>query len=317
VAKTTAPALRARRFRAYHFTGLDGTSRSPDPARHETAAVLRADTAQHVRASLDRNELFAGLFVIGFANGILIRVVNGIRARELADVLMNTFEISAILWVALFVGVSFLLRRPGAPVTHVDKAVAAGAAVAFLAPVAPLSWIALSALAIYILWTSQAGSFPHRGGWILLAMTVPMFWSRVMFSLLSDFILEFDAILVGSIVGTERAGNAIAFADGSGYLWIAPACSSLANVSLAILCWVLFTQLFHRERPLRQAWWGALACAAVVAINVARLSLIGLYREHNDLLHGPVGAAVANWLTIAAIIGICALGVRYDFSARR
>ena len=286
------------------------------PGHPQTAAVL-ADTAHYVRFSLDRNGLFAGLVVIGFANGNLIRVVNEIRARELADVLMNTFQISAIVWVALFVGVSFLLRRPRAPLTHVDKAVAAGAAVAFLAPVAPLSWIALSALAVYILWTSPAGSFSERGGWILLAMTVPMFWSRVMFSLLSDFILEFDAILVGWIVGIERAGNAIAFADGSGYLWIAPGCSSLHNVSLAILCWVLFAQLFYGERPLRQAWWGALACAAVVAINVARLSLIALYREHFDLLHGPVGANVATWLTLAAIIGVCALGVRHDLSARR
>ena len=286
------------------------------PGHPLTAGVL-ADTAHYFRLPLDRNELFAGLVVIGFANGILTRVVNEVRARELADVLMNTFQISAIVWVALLVGVSFLLRRPKAPLRHVDKAVAAGAAVAFLAPVAPLSWIALSALAVYILWTSPAGSFPERGGWILLAMTVPMFWSRVMFSLLSDFILEFDAILVGWIAGIERAGNAIAFADGSGYLWIAPACSSLHNVSLAILCWVLFAPLFYRERRLRQAWWSALACAAVVAINVARLSLIALYREHFDLLHGPVGAGVANWLTLVAIIGVCALGAKHDLSARR
>ena len=132
------------------------------PGHPQTAAVL-ADTVHYVRFSLDRNGLFAGLVVIGFANGNLIRVVNEIRARELADVLINTFQISAIVWVALLVGVSFLLRRPRAPLTHVDKAVAAGAAVAFLAPVAPLSWIALSALAVYILWTSPAGSFSERG----------------------------------------------------------------------------------------------------------------------------------------------------------
>ena len=55
----------------------------------------------------------------------------------------------------------------------------------------------------------------------------------------------------------------------------------------------------------------------MVAINVARLSLIALYREHFDLLHGPVAANVATWLTFAAIIGVCALGVRHDLSARR
>jgi hypothetical protein len=192
---------------------------------------------------------------------------------------MNTFQISAVVWVALFFGVSFLLRRPRAPLTHVDKAVAAGAAVAFLAPVAPLSWIALSALAVYILWTSPAGSFPERGGWILLAMTVPMFWSRVMFSLLSDFILEFDAILVGWIVGIERAGNAIAFADGSGYS-LDCACSSLHNVSSRSPVLGAVRPAVLPRAASSAGGGGALACAAVVAINVARLSLIALYREH-------------------------------------
>jgi hypothetical protein len=65
------------------------------PGYRQTAAVL-ADTAHHARSSLDRNRLFPGLVVIGFANGNLIRVVNEIRARELADVLMNTFQISAM-----------------------------------------------------------------------------------------------------------------------------------------------------------------------------------------------------------------------------
>jgi exosortase/archaeosortase family protein len=115
----------------------------------------------------------------------------------------------------------------------------------------------------------------------------------------------------------ERAGNTISFSDGSGYLWIAPACSSIANVSLAILCWVLFTQMFYRERPIRHAWWAVLACALVVAINVTRLSLIGLYQQHFDLLHGPVGATVANWLSFAAIIGICALGVKREIPVLR
>jgi exosortase/archaeosortase family protein len=287
------------------------------PVSFKKNAVSPVDIAQHLGMPLDRNELIAGLFIIGFANGILIRVVERLRTREWTDVLMNTFEISAIIWVALFAGISFLLRRPRAPVTHVDKAVASAAGAAFLAPIVPLSWMALFALAIYVIWTSQAKSFPRRGGWILLATTIPMFWSPVMLALLSDFILDVDAILVSWIVGTERAGNAVSFADGSGYLWIAPGCSSLPNMSLAILCWVLFTQVFYRGPPFRHAWCCALACAAVVAINVARLSLIGLYREHADLLHGQIGAAVANWLTLAAIVGICALGVRHDLPARR
>jgi hypothetical protein len=266
--------------------------------------------------SFDRNRLFAGLCVIGFIDGNFARVVNELRAREVSDLFVNTLDISVIVWAALFVGVAYVEGLPRAPVSRLDGAVALSAAVAFLAPVAPLSWIALTGLAVYLIRISEPGSHPHRGGWILLALTIPSFWSRVLFSVVSDYYLAFDATLVGWILGTERTGNAIAFSDGTGYLWIAPACSSLANVSVAILCWVIFTQTFYRRRPLRHALWAVAASAAVIAINVARLTLIGMYSQQFGLLHGSVGATAANWLTFAAVIGCSAFGVRHDLSVR-
>ena len=240
-----------------------------------------------------------------------------LRSREVTDVLVNTFDISAIIWVALFIGVAYLLRLPRTPATRLDIAVAIGVALAVVIPVAPLSWIALSGLSVYIVFTSQQHSYARRGGWILLAVTVPMFWSRAVFLIFSDTILELDAILAAWIIGTERIGNAIAFPDGSGYLWIAPGCSSIGNVSLAILGWTLVTQIFHRDRRLREASWALVACAAVIAINVIRLGLIGTYHQQFDLLHGPFGSTVFNWFTLLAIIVVCALGVRHDLFPSR
>lgn len=279
-------------------------------AYSQGSAGLRQGPARALPLTLNRHVLFAGLVVVGFLNGIAVRLVRDFREDSFTELVMNTFEISAIVWIALAVSVCFLHRSPQAPLTRADGIAATAATATFLIPIPPLSWIGLSALAAYVLHTSPRGSLAHRGGWILLALTVPMFWSRAAFVLLNDPILEIDALLVALIVGTERAGNTIGFSDGSGYLWIAPGCSSLTNVSLAILCWVLFTQLFYRDRPLRRAWWCVLACAAVVALNVARLSLIAAYPQYHDALHGPLGATLANWLTFAAIIGVCFLGVR-------
>jgi hypothetical protein len=263
----------------------------------------------------DRNQLFAGLCVVGFVNGNLFRVVKQVTDHGLASELMNTFGISLIVWVALVVGVVLLCRPPTARSERLDGVLTVAAGVAFLVPLAPLSWLAVSGLAARVIWTSQPGSLPHRGGWILLATTFPMFWSRALFAVLSQQILEFDAMLVAWITGVERAGNSVAFADGSGYLWIAPACSSFANVSLVVLCWVLITQFVHRRTSLGSARWILAASAAVIAINVTRLSLIDRYSQAFDLLHGPIGATVANWLTFTAIVGICALGVRHDLTA--
>jgi hypothetical protein len=278
---------------------------------------LQSATARVLASSLDRNRLFAALVAIGFANGVVIRIAEGLKNRELPDLVMNTFDISAIVWIALSAGIALLLGPPWQPVTRADQVVAAVAGATFLVPVAPLSWIGLTGLALYMAATSSEGSFARRGAWIVLAITVPMLWSRAAFQLLSDPILAFDATLVGWVVGTEQVGNAIASSDGSGYLWIAPACSSLTNVSLAILCWVLFKQVFYRLRPFSVNGWCVLACAAVVAINVTRLSLIASNNEYFDLVHGVMGATIANWATFAAIVGICALGVRDGVPAQR
>jgi hypothetical protein len=261
---------------------------------------------------LSRNELFAGLALVGFANGISERASSAVADTGIAAALVSTFDISAIVWVAWGLSLVFLLRSPLQPVSRSDWLVASGALLAFLGPVAPLSWLALTALAIHLLRTSPHASLLHRGAWILLALTVPMFWSRLLFAILSDSILQGDAILVGWLVGTPRTGNAIQLADGSGYLWIAPACSSLANVSLAILCWVAVSKAVGRSGSLWDVGWVALACAAVVAINVTRISLIGFYPAYFDLLHGPVGATVASWLTLGVTVAICLFAVRRD-----
>jgi exosortase/archaeosortase family protein len=143
-----------------------------------------------------------------------------------------------------------------------------------------------------------------------------MFWSRLVFAMLSDLILRADAILVSLIVGTERIGNTVGFADNSGFLMILPPCSSLADVSLAVLGWALFTQALMRRPSLKDVWWCLAACSAVIVINVTRIALIGLHREHFELLHGAVGAGVAGFLALVAIVGINLIRVRGDLFAR-
>ena len=137
-----------------------------------------------------------------------------------------------------------------------------------------------------------------------------------MFAMLSDWILQADAILVSLIVGTERVGNTVGFADNSGCLMIQPPCSSLADVSLVVLAWALFTQVLPRRPSLKDVWWCLATCSAVIAINVTRIALIGLHLEHLELLHGAVGGGVAGFLALVAIVGINLIRVRGDLFAR-
>ena len=137
-----------------------------------------------------------------------------------------------------------------------------------------------------------------------------------MFAMLSNLILQADAILVSLIVGTERVGNTIGFADSSGYLFILPACSSLANVSLAVLGCALFSQALARRPSLKDVSWYLAACSAVIVVNVTRIALMGLHPEHFEVLHGAVGASVASFLSLVAIVGINLIRVRGALFAR-
>jgi exosortase/archaeosortase family protein len=262
--------------------------------------------AGRVAGALDRGTLFAGLGLVGFANGVSHRVMASLQDDSTRAVL-HTFDIGAIAWLAVFMS-AWLLARPGAkPASRRDMLVAGAALVAFALPAPPLSWLALTCLGAYAGLTSPVRSAQRRGAWILLALTVPMFWSRAAFSLFSDGILRLDAVLVAWILGTPRIGNSIAFADGWGYFWIAPGCSSLANVSLAVLCWVLVTQTLDRASESRIRYCVA-ACLAVAAINVARLVLTGMSYASFEVLHGPTGGFVIGWLTFAVTLGICLYG---------
>ena len=264
-----------------------------------------------------RTELFAGLCILGFANGIVDRVHGAVMLDGAAAALMITFNISAIVWIAFFVCPLLLLRAPRKPLVRADLIVAACALGTFMLPVGPLIWVTLSGLALYILRDSFAlrGRQPlspaHRAAWVLLATTGVMFWSRLLLSLANGPVLEADALLISWITGTEQAGNTVRFADGAGYIWIEPRCSSLTNVSLAILCWVLFTQSRGLRWSFRSAGWCLLACLSVVAINTTRISLMVLHQEHLELIHGVTGSTIASWLSVAAVLGICTFGTRH------
>ena len=257
-----------------------------------------------------RNELFAAVFLFGFANGVMIRVADATDKNGPAAALLNTFDISLFVWIGGGLAIRYVLGGNSRQANRPDLLIAGVSMFASALPVPYVSWLGLAALSIYLILESPDCSSTRRGSYIMLAVTVPVFWSRMLFAALSDPILTFDAILVSMITGTDRLGNTVQLADGSGYLWIAAGCSSLTNVSSAILCWVLFTQTSNRR--VNTIGFGVLACLAVVCINVSRIALIGLHPELYNLIHGDVGSTIANWTTVLVTCAICSWGVNRD-----
>jgi hypothetical protein len=263
-----------------------------------------------------RGELFAGLFILGCANGLAGKIIRSIDRLGWVEATLGTFDISAIVLISCFVGISLILRDKVDEIKPAD--ISAGVIVLLLAilPIAGVNWLAVTALSLYILIFTRAHESTRRGATILLAVTVPMLWSRLLFDFFANFILDIDASLVGWILGTHRSNNMIEFSDHSGTLVIYPACSSLANMSLALLCWVTVSQsVGHRARP-QDILWCLLACASVLAVNVTRLSLMGLSVTYYDAIHGSWGDLVANINILGLTVGISVLGVRREAFSR-
>jgi hypothetical protein len=143
-----------------------------------------------------------------------------------------------------------------------------------------------------------------------------MFWSKLLFKYFANFILEIDATLVGLLLRTKHLGNLVRFADNSGDLVILPYCSSLANVSLALLAWIAISQWFGHRWSIRDWQWCFLAAASVVAVNVTRMGLMGLSDTHYRSIHSQWGDSITGAIILFVTVGICFAGVKRELLVR-
>jgi hypothetical protein len=264
---------------------------------------------------MPRNEYFAALFIIGCVNGLGSRILETISWVGWTEAILSTFGTSAIVWIACYSGVSLVLEESSEKIRAADLVIGLALLVLITIPVGGLSWLAVSVLSLYVILFGEALSPGRRGAIILLAATVPMLWSRLLFRYFANAILSIDASLVGLILGTGSNGNLVPFADGSGSLVILPYCSSMANVSLAFLAWVLVSHWQPRRWSVRDLYFCSVAACAVVSVNITRIGLMGLSQEAYKVIHSELGFIITNLLILGLTLGICLLGVRRETDA--
>jgi exosortase/archaeosortase family protein len=273
---------------------------------------------------MSRDELFVALLIIPCVNAFAGRALETSREFGWAAI-SASFYVSAIVWLALLAALTLVLRprerqslRPSASRVRIIDLIVATAVFSFAAfPSHTLSWLGLTLAAAHVSRCSPTGSPLQRGSLILLAITAPMFWGPALMHAYFEPFQKFDALLVSAMTGTERVGGMVRLADGSGYLVIAHPCSSFHNISHAMLAMVTVTQFVGSKRIAATLGWSLLACASAVTVNIARISLIGLYPAHQEITHGPIGKGIAGWVTFGLVALICYLGVRRDLFAQR
>ena len=267
-----------------------------------------------IRRAMPRDELFAGLYIVGCVNGIAGLIIQNVNNGN--DWLSVTLNISAIVLFACVSGIALVLSDKTDTIRTFDLVVAAVFLVVIVPSIGALNWMAVTGLSFYLLLFARGAPERTRGAITLLAVTVPMLWSRLLFAFFSKYFLDFDSALVAFTLNSQRDGNMVRFADGSGNLVIFPGCSSVANLSLAFLCWVTATQITNHRRSAADILWCSLTCASVVVVNVIRMSLEGMSQSNFSALHNPRGDMIFNTATIILMGFFTVMGVRRELFSR-
>jgi hypothetical protein len=80
-------------------------------------------------------------------------------------------------------------------------------------------------------------------------------------------------------------------------------------MSIAVLAWITISNTLSSAWSGRYLAWGLLAAVSVLAVNVSRISLIGLFPAYYATIHGSPGYEIAGWLSLTLVVAISLLGI--------
>lgn len=256
-----------------------------------------------------RRALFGYACILLAANAIPTFVGEAVQTHGWLVASLNLFDISAIVWIALAAMLALCWQGEGDEAAKAsDWAAMVAAALVALFPAPPISGAALSAMGIWGWLTFPKHSPERRAAAIALSLSAFFFWGRLFLALGSGPLLSADAWFVSQVSGMSAQGNTVSFADGKPFL-IAPGCSSLHGISLALILWATVVAWFDYRVTARLRWTLVLAVVAAVLVNAARLTMIAWYPRDFDYWHVGPGASIFGWLTLAAVMGVVYQGI--------
>lgn len=259
---------------------------------------------EHARAAL-----FACAGVLAALNAQAGQLLNDLTFQNSLVGIANLAGISGVIWFALYAALTIGLNSGGNAVSREDGLVLAVAVALSIAPFATAAKAALELVALYLVTTSYADENSKRVGIILLGLTGPLVWGRVLLEAFAMPLLSIDARLVGDAIGSPVHDNIVRFAHSPKQFLIGIPCSSVHNISLAIVLWSTGAALFRVRFDARYVGWGMAMIALMFGLNIIRLSLIGLFPDSFVFLHDGVGADLFGWAGLVGAGTLAFLGV--------
>jgi hypothetical protein len=206
-------------------------------------------------------------------------------------------------WYAVF---RLLAASSAVPAARArDILVTAALCLLVFVPTSRMIWVAATGVALY-LWLFSAGDAKRRAaGIVLAALSVQELWGHILFNLITFPLLRAETAVVGTLMDFVRPGtmwqdNVVSGPSGFGIV-IINSCSSFHNLSLALLCWVTVSRLWHQNWRVRDFVFGAVIGVVMIMFNVVRLCLMAWNVDLYHYWHDGIGAemfAVGASLTI-------------------
>lgn len=234
----------------------------------------------------------------------------------------SLFGVSAVVWIALVALIDLGGDGSGARPARADWWLSGGVLAFCLLPTGWEAGLAMLGLAAISILRFVPGSRERRVAVIGLALTGPLVFGPLVLTYLAPEILRFDAAFVSLLSGHPSNGNVVELTDpamraAGKQMVILMACSSVHNMSLVYVLFAIVTQTLN-VRLTRSMWFLAAAMvAAIVAINVGRLTAIALFPWHYDFLHTGLGGQLFAFAGLAGTGAIILVGALRSMERQR
>lgn len=268
-----------------------------------------------------RSRFFSALAALAAANALSRPLHLALQEGDLWGALSQGLALNPAVLSALLLGLGGLARgQDEPPLSDADLGVGLILLLLLLLPSATVSWLVLAVLAGYLCRDRQLTPAQHAGAAILLLCALREPLTSAVLDVLSVPLLALDARLAALLLsawspGAHAQGNLILQAD-EVRLVVLTGCSSLVNLSYALLFWYAASRTLYRRFP-RPVWYAGLAVGGtVVALNVLRLVYMANSRAGYLLLHEGVGQYWLSSLSLLLVVGATCGGIWYAEQGR-
>ena len=261
------------------------------------------------RSTVRRTAAFACAGVLCALNAQADQITNALTWQSPIEAITTLGGIAAVVWMAMYAALKLGFEDRALRLRRADPLVLAAVTALSLLPISYAAQAGLLLCGGYLFRSSRAGGAARRVSLILLALTGPLIWGRLFLQLFATQVLWVDAHLAAAVAGTGVQGNAVQFANtGKSYLVGAP-CSSVHNMSLAVVLWTTAAALFNLRVDRAYVATGIGMAALMFGLNIVRLALMALFPASFDWLHTGAGADLFGWAGLIGAAMLAAWGV--------